>query len=52
MNLEERVIRAARKQVIDATEHHIRVADFGEKHKKQLLVPQRIQDEQKEVQLD
>jgi len=52
MSIKESLLRSAARQVIDATEHHIRVYDFGEKHKNQLLVPQRIQDEQKIVQLE
>jgi hypothetical protein len=52
LNLEERVIRAARAQIDRATNNHLAVYDWQLKHKKMLVVPQYIQDEQKIVQLD
>jgi len=51
LNLQQNLLDSAAKQVVDAEEHHIRVYDFAEKHKNQLLIPQRIQDEQEIVQL-
>lgn len=50
MNLAEAALQSAQRQVVEATEHHVRVYDFGEKHKGQLLVPKEIQDEQQVVQ--
>ena len=50
MNLAEAALQSAQRQVVEATEHHGRVYDFGEKHKGQLLVPKEIQDEQQVVQ--
>lgn len=52
MQIAQNVIESAAKQAKDAEEHHIRIYDFALKHKDQLLIPQRIQDEQKEVQLE
>jgi hypothetical protein len=52
LKVSQRILDSAAKQVVDAEEHHIRVYDFGEKHRKQLLIPKRIQDEQKIVQLE
>jgi len=51
-SLTQKDLESASKQVFDATQRHIAVYDFGLQHKKQLLIPQYIQDEQKIVQLD
>lgn len=51
LSVKQKVLEAGAKQVVDATEHHDRIYDFGLKHKGQLLIPKYIQDEQNEVQL-
>lgn len=52
LNIAQGALESSAKQIIDATNHHLAVYDFAEKHKGELLVPQYIQDEQKIVQLE
>jgi len=52
MNLAQSVLDRSRRVIIDATDNHVNNYDFGEKNKKELLIPKRIQDEQQVVQLE
>lgn len=43
LNIAQGALESSIKQIVDATNHHLAVYDFAEKHKGELLVPQYIQ---------
>jgi len=51
LSIKQSHIDKGRRVVVEATDHHQRVADFGDKHKNQLLIPMWMQEEQQQVQL-
>jgi len=52
ITINQRELDSATQQVEDAAAHHQRIADFHDKHKRKLLIPKYIQDDQKIVDLN